>query len=132
APDIRTGTTLKRGETDVNNTNANRHPHKGIAPGLLAVLIVAAAALVWVIGVPAVRIVRRQQRRKRAGDEPTARVLVSWAEANDALALAGAGRQASETLEEHARRAGPVAHLEPDARRALTSLAGHAEAASYG
>jgi len=59
--------------------------------------------------VPAVRIVRRQQRRKRAGDEPTARVLVSWAEANDALALAGAGRQASETLEEHARRAGPVA-----------------------
>ena len=58
-------------------------------------------------------------------------MLVAWEEANGTLANVGAGRLASETLDEHARRAAVVAKLDADSKAALASLAGDAVAASY-
>jgi hypothetical protein len=65
-------------------------------------LVVAAALLV--AAVPAGRWLVRS-RRRAAASTPTARVLLAWDEAAEALALAGARRRPSETVTELAGRA---------------------------
>ena len=98
-------------------------------------LIVATAVLVLVVAVgaaavPAAKAVRRRRRRAAATDA-AARVWVAWTEAADAVARAGAPRRPAETLDEHARRAGPAAGLPAPAAAALATLARDAAAASY-
>lgn len=82
----------------------------------------------WTASVPLVRRAIRK-RRRRAADTPAARVLLAWTEADESLRLARARRRPSETLAEHARRAG--GSVPPGAREALLRLAGDATSASY-
>jgi hypothetical protein len=97
--------------------------------GVTAAVIVVALALAWVVGIPL--IARRRRLRRRAAAGGAERVMVAWSEAADSLALMGAGRRPSETLQEHARRAArsPVAPTEVPP--ALSALAGDASVASY-
>ncbi|HET6793987.1 MAG TPA: DUF3488 and transglutaminase-like domain-containing protein, partial [Acidimicrobiales bacterium] len=102
----------------------------GPSPAALAVLcLIGAVLLTWVVGVPAARRTRRRRRWAGARTD-SARVAVAWAEAAEALALGGLGRRPSETMTEHARRAG--AGIGPDAADALAGLAGQAGQAAYG
>ena len=101
-----------------------RHPLAVTAAGVVLVV-----ALV-VVAVPVAKAVRRRRRRAGATDA-AARVWVAWAEAADAVARAGAPRRPAETLDEHARRAGPSVGLPAPAATALATLARDAAAASY-
>jgi hypothetical protein len=105
--------------------------HGGQFPvtGVIAAAIVVALALAWGVGIPL--IARRRRLRRRATAYGAERVIVAWAEAADSLALMGAGRQPSETLQEHARRTArsPVAPTE--VAPALSALALDASVASY-
>ena len=94
-------------------------------PGPLTAL--AAAVLAYVGGVPLLGRLHRSRRRARA-TTPTTRVLVAWEEAGDDLALAGLGRQPSETVAEYAGRAGRVA---AGVAAPLAELAGHLSVAAY-
>lgn len=95
---------------------------------LIAALAVAVLVGLWAVTVPLVRRARRR-RRRAAARTAAERVLVAWAEADESLRLARARRRPSETLVEHARRAG--GSVPPDARRALERLATDATSASY-
>ena len=104
----------------------------GLARGLSWLLLTAAAVVLFVgLWAATVPIVRRTRRRRRRAAARTAadRVLVAWTEADEALRLAQARRRPSETLVEHARRAG--GSVSPDGRRALERLASDATSASY-
>ncbi|HUR18032.1 MAG TPA: DUF3488 and transglutaminase-like domain-containing protein [Acidimicrobiales bacterium] len=94
--------------------------------GLLALVMAAAP----VIAVPAAKSLRRRRRRQAAATGAD-RVLVAWAEANESLAGAGARREPSDTLHEHAVRAAATVALPTPAAGALRELAGDATAASY-
>jgi transglutaminase-like putative cysteine protease len=98
--------------------------------GVTAAAIVVALALSWGVGIPL--LARRRRQRRRADAHGAERVMVAWSEAADSLALVGAGRQPSETLQEHARRTAhsPVAPTE--VAPALSALARDASVASYG
>src|SRR3712207_1489013 len=61
--------------------------------------LLALAALAYGVGGPVAGRLRRSRRRARAAT-PTDRVLVAWDEAGEDLALAGLGRQPSETAAE--------------------------------
>ena len=130
APTGQTGSTVKRGENDLK-TSGRPQGGQGLATGLIVVLVALGLLLLWSGLVPAARWARRRHRRRRAGDDPAAQVLVAWAEANDVLALAGAGRRPAETLDEHASRAASAAHLDEEASHALSTLAQDASTASY-
>ena len=122
-------TTLKPSPNSVHAGPTAHHagpfPVKAIAaPGT-----VLALALAWAIGLPI--LIRRQRHRRRAAAQGADRVMVAWAEAADSLALMGVGRQASETLEEHARRAGRSRAAPSEVPTALSTLAHDASVASY-
>jgi len=95
---------------------------------LLVALGLAVAAGLWIASVPLVRRARRGRRRASARDAAE-RVLVAWTEADESLRVARARRRPSETLVEHAQRAG--GSVPPDARQALQRLASEATSASY-
>lgn len=104
----------------------------GLIRGLSRILLIAVglAAVVglWLAVVPLVRGARRKRRRSSARSAAE-RVLVAWTEADESLRVARARRRPSETLLEHARRAG--GSVPPDAREALGRLASNATSASY-
>ncbi len=88
----------------------------------------AVAFGLWMAAVPAVRRLIRN-RRRRAADTPAARVLLAWTEADESLRFAKVRRRPSETLAEHAQRAG--GSVPAGAREALARLAVDATSASY-
>lgn len=90
---------------------------------------VAAAAVVWVVGVPSARLLRRSARR-RAATTPTERVLAAWREAGDRLGVVGLRFHPAETHREFAARASR--DLPAGARAHLGTLAERATAADYG
>jgi hypothetical protein len=57
--------------------------------------------------------------------------MVAWTEAADSLALMGAGRRPSETLQEHARRTARSSVAPTEVAPALSTLARDASVASY-
>ena len=87
-----------------------RFPETESGPSRLTLLVLALGGLTvtFAAGVP---LARRWvvTRRRAAATTPSERVLVAWQEAEEALALAGHGRRASETAAEYAGRAGPAA-----------------------
>lgn len=95
---------------------------------LLALVAIAVVVGLWLVFVPLIRRARRR-RRRAAARNAAERVLVAWTEADEALRLARARRRPSETLVEHARRAG--GSVPADARQALQRLASDATSASY-
>jgi transglutaminase-like putative cysteine protease len=105
--------------------------HGGHFPvaGVTAAAIVVAIALAWGVGIPLV--VRRRRLRRRAAARGAERVMVAWTEAADSLALMGAGRRASETLQEHARRTARSSVAPTEVAPALSALARDASVASY-
>lgn len=104
----------------------------GLIRRLSAILVVALGIILavglWVAAVPLVRSARRRRRRSAARSAAD-RVLVAWTEADESLRLTRARRRPSETLVEHARRAG--GSVPKDARQALQRLASDATSASY-
>lgn len=104
----------------------------GLIRRLSAILVIAlglALAIgLWVAAVPLARNLRRRRRRSAARNAAE-RVLVAWTEADESLRVARARRRPSETLVEHARRAG--GSVPKDAREALQRLAADATSASY-
>jgi transglutaminase-like putative cysteine protease len=105
--------------------------HGGNFPvtGVTAAAIVVALALAWGVGIPLV--VRRRRLRRRAAARGAERVMVAWTEAADSLALMGAGRRTSETLQEHARRTARSSVAPTEVAPALSALARDASVASY-
>ncbi|HEX6475654.1 MAG TPA: transglutaminase-like domain-containing protein, partial [Acidimicrobiales bacterium] len=97
--------------------------------GVTGAAIVAALALAWGVGIPL--LVRRRRQRRRAAAHGADRVLVAWSEAADSLALLGAGRQPSETLQEHARRTAQSPVAPTEVAPAFSALARDASVASY-
>ncbi|MDP9071111.1 MAG: hypothetical protein M3N68_07470, partial [Actinomycetota bacterium] len=67
-----------------------------------------------------------------AAATPGELVQVAWAEATEALGLAGATHRPADTLDEHARRAAAALSLPDPAAAALADLARDTAAASYG
>lgn len=104
----------------------------GLARSFFTILLLfaglAVAVGIWILVVPLVRRTRRS-RRRAAARSAAERVLVAWTEADESLRATRARRRPSETLVEHARRAG--GSVPPDARRALQRLASDATSASY-
>ncbi|TMM10759.1 MAG: transglutaminase domain-containing protein [Actinobacteria bacterium] len=105
--------------------------HAGHFPltGVAALGVVVLLALAWVVGIPL--LARRRRQRRRAAARGPDRVMVAWAEAADSLALMGVGRQPSETLQEHARRAAGSRVAPSEVPPALSTLAQDASVASY-
>lgn len=95
---------------------------------LIVLFAVGIIVGVWLVAAPLVRRARRK-RRRTAARSAAERVLVAWTEADESLRVARARRRPSETLAEHARRAG--GSVPPDAREALQRLASDATSASY-
>lgn len=95
---------------------------------LVALVALAVLTGLWLVAVPLVRSARRK-RRRAAARSAADRVLVAWTEADESLRVARARRRPSETLVEHARRAG--GSVPADARKALQRLASDATSASY-
>ena len=132
SPGGSSNTTIPKDEVLKDGTQRQTH-HTSVFERLLWILLgLLGVAAIWAVGVPSLRAWLRHRRRV-AGEAvgPDGRVLVAWEEANDTLANVGAGRLASETLDEHARRAAVVAKLDADSKAALAALAGDAVAASY-
>jgi hypothetical protein len=90
-------------------------------------LLLGTLAAIYLVGVP---LARRGllRRRRRAADSWSDKVLVSWQEAEDVLALAGHPRRRSETNSEYAVRSSPVVG---DAGPQLARLAEDASAAGF-
>jgi transglutaminase-like putative cysteine protease len=121
--------TLKPSPNQVHAGPTAHHAGPFPVKAVAALGIVLALALAWVVGIPV--LVRRRRDRRRAAAQGADRVMVAWAEAADSLALMGVGRQASETLEEHARRAARSRVSPSDVPGALSTLARDASVASY-
>src|SRR5205085_11370903 len=103
----------------------HRSPWGGRAA--IAGVIVAVAGVVWLLVVPLLHRVRRARRRAAAAT-PTARTLVAWEEATEALTVLGVGPLPAETPAEYAARASDVAHLPAGL---LPGLARDSSAAAY-
>ncbi|MBW3669343.1 MAG: DUF3488 and transglutaminase-like domain-containing protein [Actinobacteria bacterium] len=95
--------------------------------GALAVLLGA----MWMIVVPLAKQQRRVRRRAAAPDT-AGRVLVAWAESEEALAAARVPRRPSETIAEYADRVPAATALGAVGTAALHDLARDAAAAGYG
>ena len=117
--------TTERPEETVTPSDTGRDRSVWPVPGPVTAL--AVVVLAYAGGVPLLARLRRARRRARAAT-PTARVEVAWEEAGDDLALAGLGRQPSETAAEYAGRAGRVAE---GVAAPLAELAGHLSVAAY-
>ncbi|MGI8759062.1 MAG: DUF3488 and transglutaminase-like domain-containing protein [Acidimicrobiales bacterium] len=94
---------------------------------LIALTAVGAPLLWWATLAMVMR--RRRARRRSASTSGAERVLVSWAEVEEALARAGAPPQHWETPIEYARRAAAATGVD---HRLLSALAGVTTAAGYG
>jgi transglutaminase-like putative cysteine protease len=90
-------------------------------------LIAAGLLVVWAVAVPAAHAARRRRRRQSA-TSATARTLVAWEEAKEALAGAGAPPRRAETPFEFARRAAPATGVSGGL---LNRLAADATAATF-
>lgn len=99
---------------------------RGVGAGLV---VLAVAALLYVLIVPGGIAVRRRRRRRLADGSPTAAVAVAWDEVVEALALIGLAARPAETHAEVATRA---AAARPELAAPLATLAGLADAAAYG
>ncbi|HEX9969792.1 MAG TPA: transglutaminase-like domain-containing protein, partial [Acidimicrobiales bacterium] len=133
APDDNTPTTAPRPEDDSSSVGTGDEapkPSKLDNPLVHTGLLVLVLALAWVVGVPSLKRARRNRRRAAATD-PAGRVLVAWAEAEDALAAAGVARRRSETIDEFATRAPGAASLGSGPAEALQRLAADAVVANY-
>jgi transglutaminase-like putative cysteine protease len=102
----------------------------GSSRTLIAIGIVVLLLAAWTLGVPAAKRVRRARRRAAAADDAH-RVLISWAEATEALGTAKVGRRPAETMAEYANRATGQMPLVREPAAALATLADDATAASY-
>jgi transglutaminase-like putative cysteine protease len=98
-------TTANPRQDPANPTISGAH-HTGRSRGTTAVLVIAALGALYVGGVPLGRrgLVRRRRAAARTASD---RVLVSWQEVEEALALAGHPRRRSETPAEFAARSAP-------------------------
>jgi transglutaminase-like putative cysteine protease len=119
-------TTADPHEDPADSTVSAAHPNGG-SRRTTAVLVLAALAAAYLAGVP---LGRRWVvlRRRAAARTPSDRVLVSWQEVEEALALAGHPRRRSETPAEFAARAAPDVGA---AERQLTRLASDTAAAGF-
>ncbi|HUR48889.1 MAG TPA: DUF3488 and transglutaminase-like domain-containing protein [Acidimicrobiales bacterium] len=133
-PSETAGTQPPAAESTTTTEVPNEEPGAGagLARSLSRILLVllGAAAIMglWLVAVPLLRRARRRRRRSAARTAAD-RVLVAWTEADESLRVARARRRPSETLVEHAARAG--GSVPPDARQALQRLASDATSASY-
>jgi transglutaminase-like putative cysteine protease len=89
---------------------------------------VAAAAVLWLAGVPAARFLRRRARRA-AATTPSERVLAAWSEAGERLTVLGVRRRPAETHREFAGRA--AKDLDGESAGHLAALATLATAADF-
>lgn len=89
-------------------------------------LVALAAGLAYLAGMPLGRRLRRRLRRRRAADDPVARVRLAWRESAEAVSLLGFVQRPSETDTEFARRVAPTV-----APTHYASLADTAQAATY-
>lgn len=117
------------GSQDLTAGDPVNRSHRSIWPARIfyAAVAIAAAGLLWLIGVPALTRWRRA-RRRRAASNPGARVLVAWQEATEAFGLAGIDVLRSETHREFASRAASVTGVD---ERLVGRLAVDASAAAY-
>ncbi|MDQ4098173.1 MAG: transglutaminase domain-containing protein, partial [Actinomycetota bacterium] len=102
------GPTTTRGPQEDPEESATATPRPSGRSGLATVvLLVGAVAATYVLGVPLGRrwLIRH---RRTAASTASEQVLVSWQEAEDALAMAGYPRRRSETPAEFAARSTPV------------------------
>lgn len=97
----------------------------GTPPVLTAFLVVALAAVLWMLAMPTV--VRAVRAGRSSG--PSGRILTAWHDATVALAQAGAPRRPEETPIEHAERAWRMTGVD---RHGLRRLAELATAAAFG
>jgi transglutaminase-like putative cysteine protease len=94
----------------------------------LVALIPAVALGGWWAALELIRR-RRRARRRAAAATPTERVLVTWAEVSEALAVLGCAPRRWETPIEYAQRAGGTTGVD---HRLLNALAGVTSTAGYG
>ena len=120
---------LPEEDTSVGTTPPDKQRSAWRTPLLLGALVLLLAAA-WMVGVPLAKQRRRARRREMAGDT-AARVLVAWAEVEEALAAARVARRPSETIEEYATRAPAAASLGAVGTAALRDLARDAAVAGY-
>jgi transglutaminase-like putative cysteine protease len=88
---------------------------------LIVMIGLAGLGLAWLLGVPALVVLRRDQARRRAAGTPADEVAVAWAEAVDSLDRAGLHRRAAETPRAYGTRVGRS--MASDTGRALADLA---------
>jgi transglutaminase-like putative cysteine protease len=122
------GTSPNR-QTPTTNPPAQQGSHG--TPGWLKALLVLAVIAIIAVGVLGFLIGRRRQafkRRRSAATTADARALVAWAEASEALALAGYPRKRAETPAEYARRVPGTAAISPTP---MSTLADATAAAAY-
>jgi transglutaminase-like putative cysteine protease len=137
APGGTTATTRNRDE-QVDSGGGGVVAPKKANPVLRGLLVLAGLVALWCIGVP-VALGRRRARRRaaassgagRPGGGGVGRVLVSWEEASEALARAGAPRRSAETVHEYAARAPGAVGIGGTAGEAMTALAAQTAVASY-
>ncbi|MDQ2725451.1 MAG: DUF3488 and transglutaminase-like domain-containing protein [Actinomycetota bacterium] len=103
-----------------------------LGAGIIAALVVAGAALVWVALISGGRALRWRRRRRRASLHShggAAEVMVIWAETEELLDWWGIRRRVSETFAEVAKRA--TSRGGPPPWTELEALAGWASEADY-
>jgi hypothetical protein len=136
APAGTTGTTRPRDSSvDTGGGSGGLVPGRRANPVVNAVVGIGLVVLLWCLSVPLL-LSRRRARRRAAADTDVARVVVSWTEACEDLAVLGAGaaaRRPGETVHEYAARAPAAAGFGPSGPEAdaLAALAGSTAVASY-
>jgi transglutaminase-like putative cysteine protease len=133
APDDNTPTTAQHPEDEGGSVDTGAGDGKSSIwrnPLVMLGLLLLLVAVAWAVAVPAAKGMRRNRRRD-AANEPAARVLVAWEEAEEALATAGVGRRRSETIDEFVSRAPGAASLGEGPATALRQLGHDATVAGY-
>ncbi len=90
---------------------------------LVFALVLIAAAIAWVFGIPALKRRQVAGRRDRLGDANRRRIALAWAETVDILEHRGLGPATPETLLEYAARVENTARLPQGSFMALTTAA---------
>jgi transglutaminase-like putative cysteine protease len=100
------------------STRAGGGPPTWLVRIAVVAIVLLVAAMAWILVLPRVVAVR-WRRRRRAATTPAGKVLVSWHQAEVALARSGVGPVASETPLEFAQRASKAASLDGGTFRRL-------------